>query len=96
MSTFDKSKRNETPPPFWLQTIGSADRLASVTFGILGTLSFGLSLRDASLVIVFVNLVCTAAPAFLATLGPRTGMRQMIQARFSFGLVNRLFNKVLP
>lgn len=64
---------------------GFADFATSTTFGILGPLSFGLSLRDSSLVILFVTLACTAAPAYLATLGPRTGMRQMIQARFSFG-----------
>lgn len=59
--------------------------MASVTFGMLGTLVYGLSLRDASLVILFFTLLSSLAPAYLGTLGPKTGMRQMIQARFSFG-----------
>lgn len=46
---------------------------------------YGLSLRDSSLVILFFTLLSTVAPAYLATLGPKTGMRQMIQARYSFG-----------
>lgn len=46
---------------------------------------YGLGLRDSSLVILFFTLLSTALPAYLSTLGPRTGMRQMIQARFSFG-----------
>ncbi|TDZ38026.1 Purine-cytosine permease fcyB [Colletotrichum spinosum] len=56
-----------------------------ITFGMLGPSLFGLSLRDSSLVILFFTLLSTLAPAFLATLGPKTGMRSMIQARFSFG-----------
>ncbi|OLN83301.1 Purine-cytosine permease fcyB 2 [Colletotrichum chlorophyti] len=59
--------------------------ILAITFGMLGPVSFGLSLRDSALVILFFNLLSTLAPAFLSTLGPKTGMRQMIQARFSFG-----------
>ncbi|GJC86127.1 purine-cytosine permease fcyB [Colletotrichum liriopes] len=59
--------------------------ILAITFGMLGPVSFGLGLRDSALVILFFNLLSTLAPAFLSTLGPKTGMRQMIQARFSFG-----------
>lgn len=47
--------------------------------------SFGLGLRDCALVIVFFSLLTAAAPVYLGTLGPKTGLRQMIQARYSFG-----------
>lgn len=57
----------------------------SVLFGLLGPNVYGLSLRDSALVILFFCLLSTCAPAYLATLGPKTGMRQMIQARYSFG-----------
>ena len=50
-----------------------------------GTLTFGLGLRAASLVILFFCILCTTPVAYLATIGPKTGMRQMIQARYSFG-----------
>lgn len=60
----------------------------SITFGMLGPLAYGLSLRDSALVILFFGLFSTIAPAYLATLGPKTGMRQMIQARYSFGYGN--------
>jgi NCS1 nucleoside transporter family len=59
--------------------------LFSVTFGIVGTKSFGLSLRDASLVILFFTLISTLPVAYLCTWGPKTGMRQLVQARFAFG-----------
>ncbi|CAO2648590.1 Nn.00g078570.m01.CDS01 [Neocucurbitaria sp. VM-36] len=56
-----------------------------VTFGMVGTMSFGLSLRDAALVILFFTLISAAPVAYLCTWGPMTGMRQLVQARFSFG-----------
>lgn len=59
--------------------------LKRVLFGLLGPQIYGLSLRDSSLVILFFCLLSTIFPAYLATLGPKTGMRQMIQARYSFG-----------
>ncbi|KAB5533494.1 NCS1 nucleoside transporter [Coniochaeta sp. 2T2.1] len=58
--------------------------ILAVTFGMLGP-AYGLSLRDSSLVILFFTLMISVFPAYLGTLGPKTGMRQMIQARFSFG-----------
>ncbi|KAF3066351.1 Purine-cytosine permease fcyB [Daldinia childiae] len=58
--------------------------LLPITFGMLGP-TYGLSLRDCSLVILFFCILTAAIPAYLGTLGPKTGLRQMIQARFSFG-----------
>ncbi|GJN86922.1 hypothetical protein PLIIFM63780_010504 [Purpureocillium lilacinum] len=59
--------------------------ILGITFGMLGPAVYGLSLRDSSLVILFFSLLSTLAPGALAVLGPKTGMRQMIQARYSFG-----------
>ncbi|KAF1926792.1 uncharacterized protein M421DRAFT_66857 [Didymella exigua CBS 183.55] len=56
-----------------------------VTFGMVGTASFGMNLRDASLVILFFTLVSTIPVALMCSWGPRTGMRQLVQARFAFG-----------
>lgn len=52
---------------------------------MVGTKSFGLSLRDASLVILFFTIISTIPVAYMCTWGPRTGMRQLVQARFAFG-----------
>ncbi|KAL2828679.1 permease for cytosine/purines, uracil, thiamine, allantoin-domain-containing protein [Aspergillus cavernicola] len=59
--------------------------LLPIVTGMVGTLSFGLSLRDASLVILFFSLLCAIPPAYLGTFGARTGLRQMLHARFTFG-----------
>lgn len=67
------------------RSIGGANHACSITFGMLGTSSYGLSLRDSSLVILFFGLLTAALPAYLGILGPKTGLRQMIQARYSFG-----------
>lgn len=52
----------------------------------------GLSLRDSALTILFFCLLTAAPPGLTATLGPKTGMRQMIQSRYAFGL----FGNMLP
>lgn len=52
---------------------------------MLGPMVYGIGFRDSSLIILFFCLLSTTAPAYLAVLGPQTGMRQMIQARYSFG-----------
>lgn len=53
--------------------------------GALGTVVYGLGLRDVSLIIIFFNIVTCLPPAFISLGGYKTGMRQMIQARYSFG-----------
>ncbi|KAK4251037.1 permease for cytosine/purines, uracil, thiamine, allantoin-domain-containing protein [Corynascus novoguineensis] len=58
--------------------------ILGITFGMLAPV-YGLNLRDSSLVILFFTLLTTLLPAYLATLGPKIGMRQMLQARYSFG-----------
>lgn len=55
--------------------------------GILGTYTFGLSLRDTSLIILFFAILTIFPPAFLGISGSQTGMRQQILARYSFGLI---------
>ncbi|KAL4908294.1 hypothetical protein BDW74DRAFT_166067 [Aspergillus multicolor] len=59
--------------------------LLPIVTGMVGTLSYGLSLRNSSLVILFFSMLCTVPPAFMSTFGARTGLRQMLQARFTFG-----------
>ncbi|KAI3397771.1 hypothetical protein diail_10424 [Diaporthe ilicicola] len=54
--------------------------------GMLATISFGMGLRDAALVILFFSLVTVIPPAFMGIGGTQTGLRQQIQARYSFGL----------
>ena len=53
--------------------------------GMLATLDFGMSLRDAALVILFFAMITCIPPAFMAIGGANTGLRQQVQARYSFG-----------
>ncbi|KAF9640718.1 putative purine-cytosine permease fcy22 protein [Lasiodiplodia theobromae] len=59
--------------------------LLPIITGMLGTLGYGLSLRDTSLTIIFFSLLCYIPTAYVNILGPQTGMRQMVSARYSFG-----------
>ena len=60
--------------------------LYSIATGMSGTAVFRLSIRDASLIILFFSMTGAAPVAYLGTLGPKTGLRQMVQARYSYGL----------
>lgn len=54
----------------------------------LGTLAIGvfhLGLRDAILTIVFFNLLSTIPVSYFSIFGARTGLRQMVFSRYSFG-----------
>ncbi|KAI0284677.1 permease for cytosine/purines, uracil, thiamine, allantoin-domain-containing protein [Russula aff. rugulosa BPL654] len=53
--------------------------------GSLGPVTFGLGLRDSCLVILFFNLFCAVAPAYLTTWGPKLGFRQLCASRYTFG-----------
>ncbi|WVQ86056.1 hypothetical protein IAT38_008224 [Cryptococcus sp. DSM 104549] len=57
------------------------------TFGVgaLGPLIFGLGLGDSMLCIFFFNVMTACIPSFMATFGPKLGLRQMTSARFSWG-----------
>ncbi|KAI0646407.1 NCS cytosine-purine permease [Trametes meyenii] len=59
--------------------------ILSFSAGTLGPAVFGLGLRDSCLVILFFNLLCSALPSYFTTWGPKLGLRQMCQARYSFG-----------
>ncbi|OAX40581.1 hypothetical protein K503DRAFT_687249 [Rhizopogon vinicolor AM-OR11-026] len=71
--------------------------ILSFSAGTLGPIAFGLGLRDSCLVILFFNLLACALPAYLSvnTWGPRTGMRQMIQSRYSFGYFGIIIPAIL-
>ncbi|KAI1850075.1 hypothetical protein JX265_003448 [Neoarthrinium moseri] len=85
------------PVPVERRTITSYNNLFSVFFtallcvlpiptGMLATLVFGMSLRDASLTILFFSMLTCALPAFMGCGGYKTGLRQLVQARYSWGL----------
>ncbi|EDR02133.1 cytosine-purine permease [Laccaria bicolor S238N-H82] len=61
----------------------------------LGPAIFGLGLRDSCLTILFFNIICCAPPAYLATWGPKLGMRQMVISRYSFGYYGIIIPSIL-
>ncbi|RPD65747.1 purine-cytosine permease [Lentinus tigrinus ALCF2SS1-7] len=57
----------------------------SVGTGSAGPAFFGLGLRDSLLVLLVVDLITCAIPAYFAIFGPKLGMRSMVVARYSWG-----------
>ncbi|KAK0709289.1 permease for cytosine/purines, uracil, thiamine, allantoin-domain-containing protein [Lasiosphaeria miniovina] len=59
--------------------------LLPIITGMVGTLVFGIGLRDCSLLILFFSLMCALPAGYFSTFGSRTGLRQMLHARYTFG-----------
>lgn len=66
----------------WLSGCGG---LTSMTSFFLGPLIFGLGYRDTLIYGIIGELVGCAIAAYCATMGPRSGLRQMCGARYLFG-----------
>ncbi|KKY15545.1 putative purine-cytosine permease [Phaeomoniella chlamydospora] len=58
---------------------------ATLAFGTLGPVLFGLGWWDSFLALLFFNIIGAIPPALAATLGPKTGLRTMCMPRYSFG-----------
>lgn len=59
--------------------------ISTVALGMLATTAFSLGFWDSVIAIILFNVLGTLPVAFLSTLGPRLGLRQMTISRFSFG-----------
>ncbi|MGZ3609156.1 MAG: cytosine permease [Ktedonobacteraceae bacterium] len=59
--------------------------ISTFALGTLATSVFGLGFWDSVIAIVAFNVLGILPAAFLSTLGPRLGLRQMTISRFSFG-----------
>ncbi|WVQ84503.1 hypothetical protein IAT38_006655 [Cryptococcus sp. DSM 104549] len=59
--------------------------ILSFSEGVIGPALFGLDWRTSALCIVFFTAFSSLSVAYCATNGPKTGMRQMVQARYAMG-----------
>ncbi|ESK86250.1 cytosine-purine permease [Moniliophthora roreri MCA 2997] len=59
--------------------------ILSFSAGTLGPVAFELGVKESCLVIWLFTMLCSVPPAYFATWGPRLGLRQMVQSRYSFG-----------
>ncbi|MBZ5741234.1 purine-cytosine permease family protein [Nocardioides mangrovi] len=58
---------------------------ATVFVGVIGTLFFGLSFTQAALAILLGTALGAITHGYLSTMGPRTGLPQMVASRTAFG-----------
>lgn len=66
----------------WFAACGG---LTSMSSYFLPTLLFGLNLRDSMVSGIISMIIGCLVPAYCATMGPKSGCRQMVTARFLFG-----------
>ncbi|KAI0674566.1 cytosine-purine permease [Trametes maxima] len=58
--------------------------------GSAGPAFFGLGLRDSFIILLIVDLISCAIPAYFAVFGPKLGMRSMVLARYSWGYLGSI------
>src|SRR6266700_1325074 len=59
--------------------------ISTFALGTLASVVFGLGFWDSVTAIIVFNVLGILPVAFLSTLGPKLGLRQMTISRFSFG-----------
>ncbi|OCH88731.1 hypothetical protein OBBRIDRAFT_733921 [Obba rivulosa] len=69
--------------------------ILTMTAGTVGPAFYGLGIRDSFLIIIVVDIITCAFPAWFAVLGPKLGIRSMVFARFSWGYYAALIPAVL-
>ncbi|KAI9566325.1 cytosine-purine permease [Boletus coccyginus] len=69
--------------------------ILAIPVGVLGQYVFTLTLPHAVATIICFTALGSVATAFIATLGPRTGLRTMIITRYSSGYLGGTFFSVL-
>uniref|UniRef100_A0A8H8CG34 Uncharacterized protein n=1 Tax=Psilocybe cubensis TaxID=181762 RepID=A0A8H8CG34_PSICU len=79
---------------FWLWFSANSNVLAFST-GSAGPAFFGLNLKYSVLILLVVNILTCAIPAYFVVLGPKLGMRGMVHARFSWGLYGAIIPSFL-
>ncbi|KAH9851058.1 permease for cytosine/purines, uracil, thiamine, allantoin-domain-containing protein [Lenzites betulinus] len=69
--------------------------ILTLSAGTVGPAYYNLGIRDSFYVILVVDLVTCAFPAFFATFGPKLGTRAMVQSRFSWGYYGAIIPSIL-
>lgn len=69
--------------------------ISTIALGALATTIFSLGFWDSVAAIIIFNLLGSLPVAFLSTLGPKLGLRQMTITRFSFGWVGAMLMALL-
>lgn len=67
----------------WMECLLTGGHRLSI--GSTPTLIFGMSFRDAAIMVVAMQLLFILPTLYILTLGPQLGMRQSVQFRYVFG-----------
>ncbi|KAF8906804.1 purine-cytosine permease [Gymnopilus junonius] len=89
-TTLDERTDKRIYQMFWLWFSVNFNILAFGT-GSAGPAFFGLGLKTSLIVLLLVDLITCAVPAYFAIFGPKLGTRGMVQSRFSWGCVKLVF-----
>ncbi|KAH7882408.1 permease for cytosine/purines, uracil, thiamine, allantoin-domain-containing protein [Phlebopus sp. FC_14] len=69
--------------------------IITFSIGTIGPAVFSLGVRDATIIVVIVDILSCLLPAFFAMFGPKLGTRAMVQSRFSWGFYGAIIPSAL-
>ncbi|KAI0634352.1 permease for cytosine/purines, uracil, thiamine, allantoin-domain-containing protein [Trametes polyzona] len=69
--------------------------ILTLSAGTVGPAYYDLGIRDSLYVILVVDIIACAFPAFFATFGPKLGTRAMVQSRFAWGYYGAIIPSIL-
>jgi len=69
--------------------------ILTMSSGTVGPAFYGLGTLDSFWVILVVDVITLAFPAFFAVFGPKMGTRAMVQSRFSWGYYGAIIPSIL-
>jgi NCS1 nucleoside transporter family len=78
-------RTNQHPRDMFTLFMSANVCMATLAFGTLGPGLFGLGWWDSFLCVLFFNLIGAIPGAFMATFGPKLGLRTLVVPRYSFG-----------
>ncbi|KAI0772946.1 permease for cytosine/purines, uracil, thiamine, allantoin-domain-containing protein [Trametes elegans] len=79
---------------FFVWFSGNAN-IFTMSAGTVGPAYYSLGIRDSFYVILVVDAITCAFPAFFSTFGPKLGTRSMVQSRFSWGYYGAIIPSIL-
>ncbi|KAI0649846.1 permease for cytosine/purines, uracil, thiamine, allantoin-domain-containing protein [Trametes meyenii] len=80
---------------FFFAWFSANANILTLSAGTVGPAYYELGIRDSCYVILVVDIIVCAFPAFFATFGPKLGTRSMVQSRFSWGYYGAIIPSVL-
>ncbi|KAJ8456022.1 hypothetical protein ONZ51_g12283 [Trametes cubensis] len=91
----DRDRTDRRLYQFFFVWFSANANILTLSAGTVGPAYYGLGILDSLYVIIIVDIITCAFPAFFAIFGPKLGTRTMVQSRFSWGYYGVIIPSIL-